>query len=125
MAPGVEMVRVERAERAYDREKALGRDAASVFPSLARDGDGAGDGATRDETTATATASEKFVTESELERLRALGGSDGGDARRGAGDARSGRRERGETAVSNPGRAPGRERSRVSRAVGVDEGWEE
>ena len=47
MAPGVEMVRVERAERAYDREKALGRAAASVFPSLARDGDGAADGDAR------------------------------------------------------------------------------
>ena len=71
------MVRVERAERTYDREKALGRDTASVFPSLG-DGDGDGDGAT-------ATASEKFVTERELERLRALGASDG-DERRGAGD---------------------------------------
>ena len=83
MAPGVEMVRVERAERTYDREKALGRDTASVFPSLG-DGDGDGDGATAT-ATATATASEKFVTERELERLRALGASDG-DERRGAGD---------------------------------------
>ena len=86
MAPGVEMVRVERAERAYDREKALGRDAASVFPSLARDGDGAADGDARnDDDDATR---KKFVTESELERLRALGGSDGGDAS-GASDARN------------------------------------
>ena len=86
MAPGVEMVRVERAERAYDREKALGRDAASVFPSLARDGDGVADGdARKDDDDATR---KKFVTESELERLRALGGSDGGDAS-GASDARN------------------------------------
>jgi len=74
----VELVRVEREERTFDREKVLGRDTASVFPSL-EGGGGAGEGGASDEAKKMAS---KFVTESELEAIRESGG-EGPDSARG------------------------------------------
>lgn len=78
MGRGVELVRVEREERTFDREKVLGRDTASVFPSL-EGGGGAGEGGASDEAKKMAS---KFVTESELEAIRESGG-EGPDSARG------------------------------------------
>lgn len=78
MGRGVELVRVEREERTFDREEVLGRDTASVFPSL-EGGGGAGEGGASEEAKKMAS---KFVTESELEAIRESGG-DGPDSARG------------------------------------------
>ena len=47
MGRGVELVRVEREERTFDREEVLGRDTASVFPSLEGGGGAEGAGGAR------------------------------------------------------------------------------
>jgi len=66
MSRGVELVRVEREERVFDRERMLGRDATSVFPSLAEE--------SKDANVAEGVAvKSKFVTESELQELRQRG----------------------------------------------------
>ena len=66
---GVQLVRVEAPERVFDRDKVLGRDAASVFPSLAQ---------TNADRVVSATqavvGSMNFVTESELEEIKAKRG---------------------------------------------------
>ncbi|GLC65126.1 hypothetical protein PLESTF_000254800 [Pleodorina starrii] len=66
----VDMVRLVGEERVYDREALLGRDASSVFPSLARqqqeDEAAAGSGAILE-----ALGARKFISETELETLRA------------------------------------------------------
>ena len=77
MGRGVELVRVEREERTFDREEVLGRDTASVFPSL-EGGGGAGEGGASEEAKKMAS---KFVTESELEAIQSSG--DGPDSARG------------------------------------------
>ena len=74
-APGMErddsvpMVRIEQPERVYDREKILGRDAASVFPSMAQE---------EAEKVVSATqaivGSMNFVTETELMEIKAKRG---------------------------------------------------
>ena len=66
---GVQLVRVEAPERVFDRDKVLGRDAASVFPSLAQ---------TNADRVVSATqavvGTMNFVTESELEEIKAKRG---------------------------------------------------
>ena len=62
---GVPLVRVEEPERRFDRERVLGRDAASVFPTLAQ--------AEADKVAGAAQAvigSMNFVTETELEEIK-------------------------------------------------------
>ena len=66
---GVQMVRIEQPERVYDREKVLGRDAASVFPSLAQKNADKVVSATQQ-----VLGSMNFVTESELEEIKAKRG---------------------------------------------------
>ena len=65
----VPMVRIEQPERVYDREKILGRDAASVFPSMAQE---------EAEKVVSATqaivGSMNFVTETELMEIKAKRG---------------------------------------------------
>ena len=62
---GVPLVRVEEPERRFDRERVLGRDAASVFPTMAQ--------AEADKVAGAAQAvigSMNFVTETELEEIK-------------------------------------------------------
>lgn len=70
-ATSVPMIRAREEERTFDREKVLGRDTASVFPST-----------TGGETSESARAAvqRKFITESELMTMRESerGGGDGG-----------------------------------------------
>ena len=66
---GVQMVRIEQPERVYNREAVLGRDAESVFPSLAQ--------ASADKVvsaTQSVLGSMNFVTETELEEIKAKRG---------------------------------------------------
>ena len=63
------LVRVSEPERVYDAEKVLGRDARSVFPSLSDER------ATTSGTT-TIIGTSKFVTESELQAMRAARGTE-------------------------------------------------
>ena len=64
----VELVREVEPERLYDREAVLGRDTSSVFPSAARDS------AQADFAASVGLNGPRFVTESELEELKALRG---------------------------------------------------
>ena len=66
---GVQMVRIEQPERVYNREAVLGRDTESVFPSLAQ--------ANADKVvsaTQSVLGSMNFVTETELEEIKAKRG---------------------------------------------------
>ena len=73
MSRSVELVRVEPEERVFDRERVLGRDTTSVFPSLANANDD--DDSTHAPSTSGAPPKlvSKFVTESELHELRQRG----------------------------------------------------
>ena len=66
---GVPLMRVEAPERVYDRDEVLGRDAASVFPTMAQ--------ANADKVvtaTQSVLGSMNFVTETELEEIKAKRG---------------------------------------------------
>jgi hypothetical protein len=65
----VPMVRIEQPERVYDREKILGRDAASVFPSTAQEEADKVVSATQ-----AIVGSMSFVTETELMEIKAKRG---------------------------------------------------
>jgi hypothetical protein len=62
---GVPLVRVEEPERRFDRERVLGRDAASVFPTLAQAEANKVAGAAQ-----AVIGSMNFVTETELEEIK-------------------------------------------------------
>ncbi|KAF6257303.1 N-terminal domain of NEFA-interacting nuclear protein NIP30-domain-containing protein [Scenedesmus sp. NREL 46B-D3] len=64
---GVDMVRLEKAEEVYDVEEVLGRDASSVFPSLQAQLDPM-------EQLKAAVGAKRFVTEAELEEIKAARG---------------------------------------------------
>ncbi|KXZ48265.1 hypothetical protein GPECTOR_29g43 [Gonium pectorale] len=71
----VDMVRLASEERYYDREALLGRDAASVFPTYAREqAAAAGEGGLDVEAVKEALGARKFISETELEELRATRG---------------------------------------------------
>ena len=72
MSRGVELVRVEPEERVFDRERVLGRDTTSVFPSLANANDD-DDNDSPSTSGAPPKLVSKFVTESELHELRKQG----------------------------------------------------
>ena len=63
----VPMMRIEEPERVFDREKVLGRDAASVFPTTAQENADKVVSATQ-----AVVGSMSFVTESELAEIKAL-----------------------------------------------------
>lgn len=66
---GVPMVRIKQPERVYDREAVLGRDASSVFPSLAQENADKVVSATQ-----AVVGAMSFVTETELEEIKARRG---------------------------------------------------
>ena len=126
---GVQLVRVEAPERVFDRDKVLGRDAASVFPSLAQ---------TNADRVVSATqavvGTMNFVTESELEEIKAkargraaprgrhrggaktaLGGASGGEGGEG-GSLPAGVEDDQAGAEQAPGRGRGRVPRRRRRA---------
>ena len=65
----VPMMRIEEPERVFDREKVLGRDAASVFPTMAQENADKVVSATQ-----AVVGSMSFVTESELAEIKAKRG---------------------------------------------------
>ncbi|GLI65154.1 hypothetical protein VaNZ11_008605, partial [Volvox africanus] len=72
----VDMLRLVGEERYYDREELLGRDATSVFPSLARQQQQeAAAGGLAAEAVMEALGARKFISESELETIRATRGA--------------------------------------------------
>ncbi|GFR45704.1 hypothetical protein Agub_g7014, partial [Astrephomene gubernaculifera] len=74
----VDLVRIVSEERYYDREALLGRDTSSVFPSLSRqqqqEAEGGGLAGLSAEAIQEAIGARKFISESELETLRATRG---------------------------------------------------
>jgi hypothetical protein len=69
----VPMMRIEEPERVFDREKVLGRDAASVFPTTAQENADKVVSATQ-----AVVGSMSFVTESELAEIKAKRGARSG-----------------------------------------------
>ncbi|PSC75898.1 hypothetical protein C2E20_1152 isoform X2 [Micractinium conductrix] len=70
----VELVRVPKEERYYDREEVLGRDAASVFPTEARKAAAAGAAGLAE----LLGANKKFISETELEEIQSNRGTEDG-----------------------------------------------
>eukprot|EP00775_Hariotina_reticulata_P004464 gene4464-4720_t len=64
---GVDMVRLEKPEEVYDVEEVLGRDALAVFPSMNKDLDPT-------EQLKAAIGAKRFVTETELQEIKAARG---------------------------------------------------
>ncbi|KAG2441234.1 hypothetical protein HYH02_010077 [Chlamydomonas schloesseri] len=77
----VDLVRVPAEERYYEREAVLGRDAASVFPTRAKEiaEGGSGGGGLDVESIKEALGARKFISETELETIRSTRGATADD----------------------------------------------
>ncbi|KAG2423870.1 hypothetical protein HXX76_014924 [Chlamydomonas incerta] len=76
----VDLVRLPAEERYFERDAVLGRDAASVFPSRAKEmAEGGGGGGLDVESIKEALGARKFISETELETIRTTRGATADD----------------------------------------------